>query len=126
MTTFSVSPTTDLVEVAGVPFTRTGTRQNDFTASITGTLTKTIQLSGSYHFQWVEFDNPDELGIRTAARWPAHSLSRSRAHKAVTSRLRLGGTLRRASAAKAGPASGSRRLTIQDAEATVSYQLGPR
>src|SRR5918993_3379800 len=36
----SVSPTTDLVEVAGLPFSRTGTRSNDLNAGLTASLSK--------------------------------------------------------------------------------------
>jgi hypothetical protein len=118
---FSISPTTDLVEVAGVPFTRTGTRQNDLDAVMTSALTKTIQLTGSYHFQWVEFDNPDPIApLLQGGR--AHSVT-IRAHKALNSRLRLGGTYG-ARRAKTGPAAGAEDFTIQDAQATVSYDLG--
>ena len=71
----------------------------------------------------MEFDNPDEPFPR-GCRAAGHSLSRSRAHKALTSRLRLGGTYS-AQRARAGPAAGAEDFTIQDAQATVSYQLGP-
>ncbi len=119
---FSISPTTDLVEVAGVPFTRTGTRQNDLNANMTSALTKTIQLTGSYHFQWVEFDNPDQSVSALLQGGRAHSVT-IRAHKALNSRLRLGGTYG-ARRAKTGPAAGAEDFTIQDAQATVSYELG--
>jgi hypothetical protein len=120
---FSVSPTTDLLEVAGVPFTRTGTRQNDLNAGMTGTLTKTVQLTGSYQFHWVEFDTPE--GLLSAPLQGGRSQGGTiAAHKAVTSRLRLGGRYG-AQRAKVGPLAGARDFTIQDAEATISYRVSP-
>ena len=98
---FSVSPTTDLVEVAGVPFTRTGTRQNDFNGGLTTALSKTVAITGSYHFQWIEFDNPDPLSpVLHGGR--SHSATIG-AHQTLNSRLTLGGDT-----ACSAPASGPR------------------
>jgi uncharacterized protein (PEP-CTERM system associated) len=54
--TAAASPTTQLVELVGVPFERTGSRIEDAHGGVEATLTKRTSLVASYHFQWVQFD----------------------------------------------------------------------
>jgi hypothetical protein len=55
---FSDSPTTDAVQIAGVPFIRRGMRQDQLVSGTTIRATERLELNGSYGFQWVEFDRP--------------------------------------------------------------------
>ena len=71
----------------------------------------------------MDFDNPDNSVSPPLQGGRAHSVTIA-AHKAVTSRVRLGGTYG-ARRAKVGPAVGAEDFTIHDAQATVSYELSP-
>ena len=56
---FSRAPTTELVQVVGVPFARTGTTLQEAHAGIEAKLTARTTLSGNYNFEAVQFDtNP--------------------------------------------------------------------
>jgi hypothetical protein len=58
---FADSPTTDEVELNGVPFRRTGSRTNTFAAGVTGQLTRRAAVAGRYDMTWVTFERPDEF-----------------------------------------------------------------
>ncbi len=125
----SVSPTTDMVEVAGVPFTRTGTRSNDLNATLNASATKRLQLSGTYHFQWFEFDRSDDPVSSVLQGGRSHSVTVD-ARQSLTSRLKVGGdyTIQRANTGEppldpGGPPLPGSAFTIQNAEASVSYQV---
>jgi hypothetical protein len=57
--TYLAAPTTDEVELNGVPFRRTGTRTNTASAGLEARLTKFTDLTTRYDFQWVDFDQGD-------------------------------------------------------------------
>jgi hypothetical protein len=127
----SVSPTTDLVEVAGVPFTRTGTRSNDFNAGLTASLTKRLQLSGDYHFEWFKFDRSEDPISSVLQGGHAHSVTVG-ARQSLTSRLKVGGdyTIQRANTGQPPVVGGGEPLqipsfTIQNAVGSVTYQITP-
>jgi len=50
-------PTTDEVQLNGLPFLRTGSRTNSFVAGFESRLTKFTDLSSRYEHTWVDFDN---------------------------------------------------------------------
>ena len=52
-------PTTDDVELNGVPFRRIGSRMNGATAGIEARLTKYTDLSVRYENTWIKFDRPE-------------------------------------------------------------------
>jgi hypothetical protein len=52
----TVNPSTEAAQEPGVPFLRTGTRQNIFDAGTLVALTRQLELTGTYRFQWLEFD----------------------------------------------------------------------
>lgn len=58
-----VAPTTELVELVGVPFSRVGSQRQDARAGLSTTLSRKTSLSTSYRFQKVDFD--DELADLT-------------------------------------------------------------
>jgi hypothetical protein len=120
---FSVSPSTDLLEVGGVPFTRTGTRSNDFNAGLTTAVTKRLHLTGTYHFQWLEFDRLDTPISSLLQGGRSHSVTFG-ARQSLSSRVKVGGdyTIQRATVGKDLEAEG---FTIQNAEGIISYQAMP-
>jgi hypothetical protein len=52
-------PTTDQLELNGVPFRRSGARYNDSAAGVEARLTRTIDLSAEYENTWVDFVRKD-------------------------------------------------------------------
>lgn len=110
-------PTTDEVELNGVPFSRTGARTNNVAAGVEGRLSKFTSLSARYDFEWVDFDRTDTFltggfvnGFRT-------NLTRQ-----LNSRTAVGGEygIRRADLNE-----GTREVTFQDVGGTLSYALAP-
>jgi hypothetical protein len=59
--TFALIPTTEAVELVGVPFVRTGSAIEDARAGIEVQFTKNSSLVASYNFQWVQFDTSADL-----------------------------------------------------------------
>ena len=115
--TYSHVPTTDEVELNGVPFTRTGSRTNSVAGGVDAQLTKFTSLSARYDLMWVSFDRQDTFltggfvnGVRTEL---THHFNR---------RTRLGAEY---GIRLADLNEGTRQITFQDAGATVSYGLGP-
>ena len=51
----TVSPTTELVELVGVPFTRLGVHRQDVRTGVDTLLGRNTTLGTSYRFQWVDF-----------------------------------------------------------------------
>jgi hypothetical protein len=58
---YSRLPTTDLLELYGVPFRRLGVKSNRFGAGIKARLTKLTDLNVRYDNQWSSFDRVDEF-----------------------------------------------------------------
>jgi hypothetical protein len=52
-------PTTDLLQLNGVPYQRTGSRYNDFSSGVEARLTRTIDVTTEYENQWVDFVRKD-------------------------------------------------------------------
>lgn len=50
------APTTELVELVGVPFTRVGSRRHEARAGLTTQLTRKAALDTTYRFQKIDFD----------------------------------------------------------------------
>jgi hypothetical protein len=58
-----VSPTTESLLLAGVPFVRTGSKFDDLTAGVNVALTKRTSLIAGGRLQWVQFDAAHPLDI---------------------------------------------------------------
>ena len=54
-------PTTDEVELNGLPFSRTGSKSNRLAAGSTTRLTKYTDLNVRYENTWVKFDRAGDL-----------------------------------------------------------------
>jgi hypothetical protein len=113
-----------MVEVSGVPFTRTGTRSNDFNGGLTVAATKRLQINGTYHFQWLEFDQQDAPVSALLQGGRSHSVTIG-GRETINSRLKVGGdyTVQRA---RVGQVLGvNEGFTIQNAEGIVSFEVSP-
>jgi hypothetical protein len=58
-----VSPTTESLLFAGVPFLRTGSTFDDLTAGVNAALTKRTTLVGAARLQWVQFDTAHPVDV---------------------------------------------------------------
>jgi hypothetical protein len=58
---FTDVPTTDEVELNGIPFSRTGARNNTFAGSLEARLTRHTDLSVRYENTWVDFERKENF-----------------------------------------------------------------
>jgi len=58
---FLRAPTTDQVELNGVPFERNGSRYNAAYGGLEARVSRTVTASARYEFTWVDFDRKDVL-----------------------------------------------------------------
>jgi hypothetical protein len=110
-------PTTDDVELNGVPFSRTGARTNRAAAGFDARLTKLTTLGVRYENTWVDFDRRDTVLTGGWVNGVRVNLTRD-----VTARVSVGGEygLRFADLNE-----GTRNLTFQDAGGTLRLLLAP-
>jgi hypothetical protein len=117
------TPTTDRLEVNGLPFVDVGSHTRDLTAQATYALGRRTSLEGGYHFQEVDFDrddlegNPLQAAILSGGY--AHSPSLSVRHE-FNSRFSAGSTLEHR---KATVGNGLDHFTIQNATGDIRYRL---
>jgi hypothetical protein len=114
---FADSPTTDEVELNGVPFRRTGSRTNTFAAGGEYRLSKFVSFATRYDNTWVAFDRPE---IFLTGGW-IHAI-RSEVAYQFSEHVSAGGeyAYRRASLDE-----GRREFDFQDAGAVLHFRLGP-
>ncbi len=113
---FSDNPTTDDVELNGVPFRRTGSRTNRLAAGSDFRFTKFTSLATQYEQTWVSFDRPE---IFLTGGW-IHALRNELTHR-MSERLALGGEYQYRTASLD---DGRRTFTFQDAGGVVRLNLG--
>lgn len=110
-------PTTDEVELNGLPYTRTGSRSNRFAAGLEARLTKYTDLTVRYENTWVKFDRPETFlsdgwinGVKTDLR------------RRLSERLSVGAEydIRRSDLE-----DGQRTIWFQDMGGVVGYAVGP-
>jgi len=121
------TPATDAIQVAGVPFYRTGSRHNELDAGASVLATRGLEVRGDYRFQWLEFDRPDSA---TAAAFlqggQSHGVGFD-ARQQVSARWRVGASYDFRHALLGQPTSVRARDTFdtQNAEALVEWQASP-
>jgi hypothetical protein len=119
---YTVSPTTDRLELGTVPFIDIGGRSFDAVGAVTLSTSPRTQVVGEYRFQRVDFDR-DENRERVAILDGGYAHSPLvRVSHAATSRLSVGGEwqYRRATVAE-----GARNFDVQTALGQLGYQLAP-
>jgi hypothetical protein len=114
---FADTPTTDEVELYGVPFTRTGSRTNTFAAGSDYRVTKFTTLSTRYDTTWVSFDRPE---IYLTGGW-IHGIRNELGHR-FSDRITLGGEH---SYRTASLNMGEREFSFQDAGGVIRFLFGP-
>jgi hypothetical protein len=115
---FADVPTTDEVQLNGVPFARTGVRTNALLAGLDARLTKFTDLIVRFENTWVDFDRTDTFltggwvnGVRTEL---SHRLN-GRFAAGAEYGIRF-----------ADLNAGTHQITFQDAGGTLRYGLGGR
>lgn len=115
---FADAPTTDEVEVNGVPFRRVGSKRNTFAGGVNARLSKYMTLNTRYDYTWVSFDRPDEPDALTGG-WIQNiggGLQRR-----MSERASVGGEY----AFRWAKMDDGRELRFQDVGGTIDYQLAP-
>jgi hypothetical protein len=113
---FADTPTTDEVEVNGVPFTRRGSQSNSFVVGSDYRLAKLTTLATRYDAVWVRFDEPD---VYLTGGW-IHGIANELGHQ-FNERVTLGAehSYRRASMDE-----GLREFSFQNVGGVVRYTFG--
>lgn len=111
-------PTTDELEVNGVPFSRTGARRNALAGQLDARLTKFTSLTVKYDNTWVSFDRTDTPLTGGVINGVATGLSR-RLRERVSAGVEYGVRL-------ADLNEGLHQLTFHDAGATAQVGLSER
>jgi hypothetical protein len=111
-------PTTDEVELNGVPFSRTGSRLNSIAAGFDSRVTKYTDFSFRYENTWVDFDRQESLLTGGFVNGGRAEVSRR-----LSERLSVGAEY---GARFADMNEGTHQVTFQDAGGTLHYGLGTR
>ena len=81
------APTTELLQLVGVPYVRTGSTSNTLNGGVDAALSKRLSLSASYNFQVVDFEQTDPFNPNLVG---GHSHSaRANLRRAMSARLSL-------------------------------------
>jgi hypothetical protein len=108
-------PTTDDVELNGVPFRRIGSKMNSAQAGIEARLTKYTDLSVRYENTWIQFDRPEVFLTDGWVNGVHGELSRR-----LTDRLSVGGEY---GMQFANLNEGTHQVVFQDAGGTLHYHV---
>lgn len=138
--TYTVAPTTDEVELNGVPFSRTGVSTNNLAAGVETRLTRHTDFSTRYDLTWVDFETDDSLttlgpgtgttGTLGTSTTPRTNFLRGGYVNGLRTELRHSLAERVALGAEyavrlADINEGTRELLFQDAGGTLRVVLGP-
>lgn len=115
---FADSPTTDEVELNGVPFRRAGSRTNTLAISTDYRLSKLTTWYARYDSTWVDFEQPDPT---LTGGW-IHALRNEISHT-LNKRIAIGGEY---SYRTASMNAGERDFGFQDVGGVVRLTLGPQ
>lgn len=115
---YADSPTTDEVEVNGVPFRRTGSRTNTLAAGADYRFTKFTTLATRYDMTWVDFERTDDFGA-LAGGW-IHGI-RADLGRQLNARVTMGGEY---GYRTASVNDGEREFGFQDAGGVIRVALG--
>jgi hypothetical protein len=117
---FSLHPTTDVVELAGVPFLRTGSRMNDARAEMRVVLGRHTSASASYSTEWVSFEKDPQFA-RFLHGGVAHGVA-GNVQQQLSPRLSVGGSY---SFRRAIVSDNVGRFDMQDGAGNVTYLALP-
>jgi len=110
-------PTTDLLQLNGVPFLRAGSRYNAFAGGVEARLSRTLDFNTRYELTWVDFEKKDTLLTGGFVNGVRSSLS----HR-FSERSSLGGEY---GVRLANLNQGTKDQTFQELGAVYRYRTGP-
>jgi hypothetical protein len=116
---FMEVPSTDELELNGVPFSRTGSRSNTLAGGVQSRLTRLLDLNVRYDLTWVGFDHTAALLFQSGI---FHGVQ-TELFRRVNDRTSLGGEY---AIRVVSLNSGARHLTFQNVGAAFRYDTGPR
>ena len=111
-------PTTDLLELNGVPFQRTGSRYNAFAGGVEARLSRTVDFTTRYDLTWVDFEREDTIALTGGL----ENGIRSSLSRRFSGRSSLGAEY---GIRVADMKAEVRDLTFQEAGAVYRYMTGP-
>jgi hypothetical protein len=114
--TYSKSPTTDELDLNGVPFSRTGSRQNSAQGGIDVQVGRHTSVSGRYDFTSIDFDR--DVALINGGH--VHGVAGSVTHR-VAEHVSMGGEYQLRLATLE---DGARQITFHDAGGTIHVQTG--
>jgi hypothetical protein len=117
--TFMKVPSTDELQLNGVPFSRTGSRNNNFATGLESRPTRRTDLNVRYELTWVDFDATPALLLRSGL---FHGVQTDMFRR-LNGRASLGGEY---SIRFAKLDNGLHSLTFQNAGVSFHYDSGPR
>jgi hypothetical protein len=110
---YTLAPSTDEIDLAGVPYVRVGSRSDRAGAGFTAVTSDRIEVSARYDFTWIEFDRADLQGGLI------HGIGGDVTSR-LTTRLRAGGET---SIRFADIGDGERRLRFVDTGGVIHYDV---
>lgn len=116
-TGLSVVPTTDMLQLSGIPFFRTGSTQQDLRAETSVEVARHTSITGGYGFEWVAFDQVP-LFAQFLKGGKAHSVFGGLTHQ-LSDRWVVGASV---SERRAIVDAGGGNFGITDTAGTVSYR----
>jgi hypothetical protein len=117
---YTATPTTDRLELGGLPFVDIGGRAFDASGGMTFSISPRTQIAGQYRFQHIAFDR-DEVLVRNVFLEGGHAHSPlARVKHSLTQRLAVGGEWQYRLATLDG---GVQNFNAQTALGEVSYQI---
>lgn len=124
---FDIAPTTDALDLGGIPFYRVGSQSNSVGGGVQASLARHTEMRAAYTFHIVDFDFDDASGQQL--RGGHDHLLEFRLSHAISEHLSVGGEYSFQQALVAGridlPEFPDEHFTIHNALGTVTYQLSP-
>ena len=126
---FTAAPTTDVLQLGGIPFYRTGSRSNATTGGVQSALARHTMLRSSYTLRAVDFEN-NPFNSSQLQGGHAHDIMAS-VDQALSQRLTVGGEYQFSRAIVngaeriVGVQAPEDRFNMQTATGTIQYVVGP-
>jgi hypothetical protein len=113
----SVSPTTERLEVSGLPFENVGSSLYEARGGVEYAVSPRTSVTGEYQFQWIKFDRDPTIGVLTGG---SSNNGIGSVRHAFTSRFSAGGVYTYRVANTGGR---DRNVTVQDALGVAVFRL---
>jgi hypothetical protein len=120
--TFASAPTTDEIELDGIPFVRVGSKKFDAVGGFAYQLTPRTVIAGGYTFQWVHFERDVQQRAFQFLRGGYSHKPTLRLNHRLTDRISVGGNW---DYRRAVVDAGAQTFEGQEAIGDISWKVGP-